>query len=287
MCVKSQSYIPEISRFQHLISHRENYERVYVAALTIHFDDSGTAPDQPIAVVAGWVSPVVQWIKFIRDWKKAELEYGFATFHMAEFIANNPKSEFADKNVWSGNHKKRAMLRLRYIIQQHAVQGFGVSVIKQDYDELVQGKLRKDTGEYHYTWAIRSVIGRVEKWRSEHGIKEPIEYIFDRMAHKRSKEEINLVFEQAESLPDSLHRYGIYKGCHSFRDKTEVLPLQAADILAWLLYRREQYRNSGLKLPAIAVDTFNYFNSRGLMAVYQTRKQLEEWVASRPELRQP
>jgi len=126
--------------------------------------------------------------------------------------------------------EEKVIRRLATIIGDRAGKGFAVAVIKKDYDELMPPELRKKIGEFHYTWAVRAVIGFMEKWRLENGVVEPTEYIFDRMVKGKERNEIDRVFEEAGRVDDSFHRYGIYKGCHSFRDKSQVLPLQAADI---------------------------------------------------------
>lgn len=274
MVRKSQPY--EIQRFEHIMAHRENSKAVYVAALTVHFDDSGTHKEAPIAVVAGWIAPVPQWKKFMRDWKKAALDEGFKVFHMAEFMANNHKSEFADKDKWNDSKKLRTVRRLREIIRQRTVRGFGITVHKQDYDDLVKGKLREKWGDFHYTWAVSIVIGLLENWRNESKIKEPIEYIFDRMSQGR--DEINDIFIKAESREDALNRYGIYKGCHSFRDKSVVLPLQASDMMAWLLYQRGLNDHSGKKGHPLTVETFDYFNRHKFKGGSFSRQNLAELV---------
>jgi hypothetical protein len=109
-------------------------EGVTVAALTAYFDDSGTHTSSPVALVAAWVSPAPQWKKLVREWNKAKDEFGFQTLHMAELMANNPKSEFADKDYWNEGRKAKLLKRLREIIGKHAGQGFENSVTRKDYD---------------------------------------------------------------------------------------------------------------------------------------------------------
>ena len=245
---------------------------MHVAVLTAYFDDSGTHPQSPVALVAGWISPVPQWKKLIRKWEKAKTDFGFDTLHMSELIANNPKSEFADKKYWNEARKEKLLKRLREIIGDHAGQGFENSVSKKDYDDLVQGENRRNMGNFRYTYAVEACLGQVEKWRAGKNISEPTEHIFDRMAKGSAKEEIERTFRDAENSDHSLHRYGIYKGCHSFRDRSDVIPLQAADMLAWCAFRHDRLRMSGEEYPSQAtVDTWNYFVNHGLIARFQTR----------------
>ena len=279
MCAKSQPC--EIARFEHIVSHRDNPKAVYVAAITVHFDDSGTHDQSPVAVVSALISPVPQWKKFSREWKKTAADEGFKMFHTAEFMANNHKSEFANKTNWNESKKLRVMRRLRHIICTRTVQGFGITVDKKDYDDLAPQEFRNKFGNFHYTWAVRTVIGLIENWREKHNIREPFEYIFDRMSQGRH--EIDQIFTVAEAHDDALHRYGISKGCHSFRDKAVILPLQASDIAAWLVYQRALNDVSGKQANKITVETFNYINDRHFKCGIFKREHLADLIAKEVE----
>lgn len=258
-----------------------------MAALTAYFDDSGTHPDSSVALVAGWVSPVIQWKKLVREWNKAKQEFRFDTLHMAELMANNPKSEFADKDYWSEKRKYLLLKRVREIIGKHAGQGFEYSVSRKDYDELVVGENRKHLGQFHYTYAVEACIGGIERWRKSEGTLEPTEYVFDRMAEPKAKKEIVRAFRDAAQFDDALLRYGIYENCLSFGDKSQIIPLQAADLLAWCSFRHDRYRMDGLEYPEAAIDTWNYFVEHGLIAKFQTREQLAALVAKNPRRKIP
>ena len=85
------------------------------------------------------------------------------------------------------------------------------AVYKNDYDELVPQDMRKDWGRFHYTWAIRNVIGAIDKWRPYHGIEKPIEYIFDwEKPGTEPRKEIEDVMEQAEEISGRLGLYTNY-----------------------------------------------------------------------------
>jgi len=254
-----------------------------VAALTVHFDDSGTHTTAPVAILGGWIAPFQQWKKFSRDWGKAKREYGFSVFHMAEFMANNPKSEFADKNNWNERKKATVVSRLSSIILERISQGFCLRVVKADYDAAVPKNKRDILGRFHYTYAVRAGIGHIERWRVNEKVHEPIEYIFDRMTKGDARTEIERVFAEAELLDDTLHKYGIYKGCHSFRDKADIFPLQAADMLAWLSQRAWAYEFEGAPMADYAIEAWNQFLLSGrVMAKGQTREHLERFIAKDP-----
>lgn len=256
-----------------------------MAALTAYFDDSGTHNDSATVVVAGFVSLPTQWKRFIREWNKAKLEYGFTEFHFACFLANNKDSDFADTRKWNDKYKATVLRKLRTLAAQHSIHAFSVSVSRRDYDELVVGDLRKDLGE-HFTYAVRAVLGFIENWRIENGIDEPIEYIFSTMKGQ-PKREIDGVFDGAAKLEGAqLRRFGIRPGCHSFRDMREILPLQAADLLAGCVYQRDKVRVRGVVIPQYVADTFNYFLERKgfFSSKFQNREALRRLVSEDPHL---
>jgi Protein of unknown function (DUF3800) len=242
-------------------------------AFTVYFDDSGTSPQNPIAVVGGWISPAEQWKKFEREWTRIQEAEGFHVLHMADFMFGSSRTEFGN---WNNLKKNRVIRALRKIIQAHCVYGFGFSVHKQDYDEIVSGDVRAKCGRFHYTWAVRMVLGKLERWRQDNLVREPIQYVFDRMSEGRY--EIDKVFADAENTGDAFNRYGIYPGCYSFQDKSDVLPLQAADLIAWLVYQRALNHALGKPPHRITAETFNAFNKRHLDSATISRAGLADFV---------
>jgi len=255
-----------------------------VAALTVYFDDSGTHNESPITVIGGWIAPIQQWKKFIKEWNKAKAEYGFGELHTANFMFNNKNSEFADKDEWNDAKKKIVLQRLESIILQRVSHGFCLRVVKKDHSELIPQELKKTVGNFPYTYALRGAIGFMENWRKKIGITEPTEYIFDTMTKGAAKTEINRVFEEAIQMENTLHKYGIYKGWHSFRDSEEILPLQAADMLAWLSLRAYMYEHNRSSMPQFAIETWNrLLLSKKLYAKAQTRENLREFMSKNPK----
>lgn len=121
----------ELKRFEHILSYRADYKTSPVAALTVYLDDSGSHGDTATVVVGAWIAPYPRWTRLIREWNKAKLEYGFQVMHMAEMMANNPKSEFADKSKWNDARKLATVRRLREIIRQNALHGFPCRSVEQ------------------------------------------------------------------------------------------------------------------------------------------------------------
>jgi Protein of unknown function (DUF3800) len=239
-----------VSRLEHIVlSCRHSLKGVNVAALTLYFDDSGTHLESPVAVAAAWISPALRWKRFEAEWEIVKREYGFECFHTAVFMAANQKSEFAN---WTESKRVKLLRRIEQLCHQRVAQGLAVSVAKKDYDRLVPESLRGQMGRFHYTWALTALIGLVERWR-ENRSDEPTEYILDYIGTTgtdlEKRLEIDSLFDYLSNREGAVKRYGISRGCHSFRHRCDLTPLQLSDFLAWSVLQRGHNLLTG-KVPA-------------------------------------
>ena len=69
-----------------------------------------------------------------------------------------------------------------------------------------------------------------------------------------------------------------------YRDKTAILPLQAADMLAWLSQRAHAYEFNAAPMPTYAIGVWNKFLlSKRVMAKGQTRQMMADFMAKDPK----
>jgi hypothetical protein len=199
----------------------------------LYCDDSGTHQQSPFAVAACFVADVVQWEHFVKDWNEANEVEKFGTFHMAAFVAKQKQFALPE---WQDEEKRdRTLKRLITIIKTRRRMGFFAVVEKSGYDAEVPPGMREryKLGNSHYSFAVRMVMAQVLKWRRKYGYREPIQFVFDQMS--KGKGEINAIFEKALNEGDEqalVHGISREAGW-SFQSKSEVVPLQAADVLAW------------------------------------------------------
>jgi hypothetical protein len=278
----------QYSSIQHIVesAHLGRSREVYVAALTIYIDDSGTSPANNVAVAAGWVAKMPTWKFFEREWEKAKnIESDkFSCMHMAEFV--DGRGDTNEFNGWSLDKKLRVASRLRKIIKKRALKGFALGVVKKDYDEIVPDGLKAQGFENHYTYAIRRVLGMIDGWRRYDMRNQSMEYIFDWLDRNDSKRrEIEAVFSLAEGQDEAFQRYGITMGGISFRERKSIPPLQAADMLAWTVYRAVLNEVENQKVNPIAFETFkDFYLHRHKMFIeggYNKRQDLIEWVSAK------
>jgi hypothetical protein len=159
-----------------------------------------------------------------------------SAMHMAEFVAGNRKSEFHD---WELEKKQRVLRRLRGIIKRHTVKCIGMAVAKSDYEQ-VSPTIKLKTGS-NSTFAVMLTMTMVGRWRLMQAIEEPIEYVFDWLdPNDPRRKQLEEFFENECARGQALQDYGMLSGGYSFRRREDTWPLQAADMLAWLLYNATQ-----------------------------------------------
>ena len=196
----------------------------------VYFDDSGTHSESDIAIGSCFVAPKEQWDWFVKNLDEAREREGFDCFHMADCMAG--RKEFAG---WNDVKRERVLRWLTEIIRTRATIGFSCGVPRKAWDEYTPERYVAIVGKRQYTFAVRSVMGIIEQWRTKFGYTQPMRYVFDRMS--QGKGEIMAIMDTAMEFPsDCLKKYGVVKGGYSFEDKRAFKPLQAADMLAWETY---------------------------------------------------
>ena len=195
-------------------------------------------------------------------------------------MAGNLESEFKG---WDIEKKKRVCSRMREIAMRYGINALSIAIDKDLYDEVIPQALRKELGEFHYTWAVGFMVEILERWRIDAKVGHPLEYKFDCMGKDKKnpkKKEIKTVMAKAE-----IRRPGHYNGHFSFCCAKQTPGLQCADILAWTCYNFAMLSIVGSPVHEIAKEGFAEFqayspcNVQWLQAIVQTREQLTNWVA--------
>ena len=248
--------------------------------ITVFVDDSGTSPDQQIAIASALIVESSRTGSLNNEVAALYGEEGFSYFHASECVAGNRESEFKD---WDYDKKRRVCSRMRQIAMKYGVNALSIAIDKRIYDEVVPRGARKGLGEFHYTLAVGFMVEFLERWRTDAKVGYPLEYIFDWMGEDKrnpAKKEIEIVMAKAEE-----RRPANYRGHYTFRRSRDTPGLQCADILAWTCYKFAVLKIAGTPVHEIVKEGFAEFaayhpcNSKWLQAIVQTREQLTKWVA--------
>jgi Protein of unknown function (DUF3800) len=279
---KSQSAI--IGRTHHMLVSvwGKQWKEIPLAMFTVYIDDSGTAPDQSVAIASAWIIPGDRIIRLENEWNALKQKEGFSSWHTAEFLAKNKKCEAVN---WDDPKLHRVFRRVRQIAKKYGVKVVSFAVSKQDYEDAIPPDLRKYTGKFHYTWAVRNVLDRILGWRRSRGIL-PLEYVFDWQdpkAERKKRREIEAAIDQAEQAATDAGFAGEFKN-FTFRPRENIPGLQCSDVLAWTAFQQvlTLERNTPLRKYAdMAWRDFDAHRDPDWREVITIRKsELQRWANS-------
>lgn len=207
-----------------------------MAMFTAFVDDSGTDPNQAVAIASAWIIPGRQIIRLENEWNTLKKKHGFSSWHTSEFVAKNKHCEAAN---WDDPKLDRVFKRVRQIAKKYGVKVISFAVSKQEYDDAIPSDLRPFTGKFHYTWAVRNLLDCILGWRRRLKIP-PLEYVFDWVdpkADRKKRREIEAAVEQAEEAARQAGFPGEFEN-FSFRRREKIPGLQCSDALAWTAFQQ-------------------------------------------------
>ncbi len=188
-----------------------------VAALTeysAYFDDGGHPDDQPVVLVAGFVAPKEQWLIFEREWREILSPLGIEEFHMTEFEACK---------VWSRGKKDEILGKLVSAIRRRIHRPLSATVVMQAYKEVNDVLALEQSIGTPFALVGRTVAAALNRWKAQYTKQDDPLWVFYERGTKHYGD-----FEEAmkrDRLPLPIPA-----------DKN-LIPLQAADLLAWeMLY---------------------------------------------------
>src|SRR4051794_23383288 len=201
-----------------------------LAMIRAYFDDSGTHDGSDAVVMAGLFGYPNQSDYLSELWAKQLAnpcpgKDAISRFHMAPCQASD--EEFLG---WKRIETDYLVDELIEIICKAGVYGFGCGLSRKTYDELVTGDQRRANGSAETSCTINCFQSLLRYSQEVIGSRESA-FVFDeRPDQKRNIERI----------------YGVYKGVQdngaeiasvTFGNSKRILPLQAADLLAWEVYQ--------------------------------------------------
>jgi Protein of unknown function (DUF3800) len=196
-----------------------------LAFFTVYLDDSGTAPDQPIASASALIIPEKRISELESNWNRFVKVQGISDFHASACAALKSK----EKQYWDldEEQKKHIFTRARQFCKGYGVQTFGFSVYKESRASVFSEDFRYYSGD-HYIWALRHILRNIEQWRKTRAIKEPMHYIFDwqEIGSDCREEIVDVMAQMAEQYNEDIH--------FNFGRRKDIPGLQCVDLISWL-----------------------------------------------------
>jgi Protein of unknown function (DUF3800) len=208
-------------------------------------DESGFGHG-PVMVMAGLIADVESWARFSDDWQEClDMRPRLPFFHMAEMFADS----------W-GDESKRRVARFQKIMATHAKGAVIVSIPLDDYRCIFGGQ---DVWKNPYLFLFFIFIRGYKRFSEEIGLDRTIDFVFDMQTGAMARVAEAWDFWKTEA-PQLLQFTG---GLPSFQDDKIVLPLQAADMLAWWIRRHmidDLNGQTRLAVPWTAKDQIRCLN---------------------------
>lgn len=183
--------------------------------LRAFFDDS--RQDGHVLILAGFVANVGQWLGFSDRWQQA----------LTMTQPHWPAFKMSQVNLSDPVQLERAEYHYR-IIEEFIPSAVCVAIPLQPLEKVME-EFRielKFRNPYYMAWLTTLSIFR--NFHVAHGWSQQIDVFFD-----RQNNEEKLVAEAWHIMVEDLGETAPFKNAPMFRDDEDMLPLQAADLLAW------------------------------------------------------
>lgn len=204
-------------------------EQRLVMNLTAYIDESGTHDASEVIAVAGFLSDTSKWVNFSVQWESALDDFGLSGgFHMADFANRVPPYD-----VWTEEERRQRLSRLLNIIKNNALVSFGVSFQKKAFDLLFSDRAKAICGG---PYGLAAMNCYMDVGRKLHDLNWDgrVAYVLESGA--KGAGQMSRVFLSNLNRPEQSE--GLHLLSLRFERKREFLPLQAADILAYELYKQ-------------------------------------------------
>jgi hypothetical protein len=210
--------------------------------LSAYFDESGTHAGSRVLCVAGYLSTPERWVAFERDWKSALKDCGIPFFHMVDF-ANHAPPYYSG---WSHSQRRVNYSRLVDIIKKRTLGSVGVCVPIDLYDKYVAPEVKGMPNGKPYCLAAATCFLDVATLVKQRAPAALVAYVLESGALGAGE----ILRQFQENINDPITKDYLRLLSLSFGDKRELVPLQAADILAYELYKHlPRQEGAVLQLP--------------------------------------
>lgn len=194
-------------------------------------DDSRSWEGERLLVLGGFVATIPQWKAFNDEWQQMlDMKPSIKYFKMNE--AAKARGQFL---YWSEERITERVQRAYKVIEEIGIPLQASVIIRLDafYEIFTEEYWEKNAINPYYL-AHGEIIRNFAHHQIKFGVDAPVDFIFDEQVMEQEKIRNAWGRIKAEADPAIRHLLG---NKPEFRDDEQVLPLQAADLLAWWVER--------------------------------------------------
>src|SRR5882672_3149158 len=215
---------------------REARAAKVLVMLQAFIDDSASEQGDRNLFLAGYIQRAPVWTAFSDDWQLVLASHPkIAHLHMVE--AESLRGEFRG---WSASQRDLKIQALAEVIERHGAVSIVCSISRNIFNSVLK-PIAPYALSSPYFYCFYGIIITAARWALARNGNVPIDFIFDE--HGALGTEASGWYEVIRQLqkPEIQQFLG---STPVFRDDKKFLPLQAADMLAWHLRRKNESRNA-------------------------------------------
>lgn len=200
-----------------------------ILVLRAYFDESGKLKDthETASAIGGCIASAEQWTLFESKWA-ATLK--FPDFKVSQLHMNNLESSTGEFAGWSQGKKEDFIDRLLKIMEEHCLKYLGAVVPLEQFKALDQASKMRLHDPY-FVCLEDAILFAAETAKKLFDPPEYVEIMCDREERFRAK--VLKVYDACETD----YRVGDRLASIGFGRMDRILPLQAADLIAYELLR--------------------------------------------------
>lgn len=222
--------------------------------LQAYVDDTNKS-GEPVFALGGLVAPVENWLRFSDAWD-AKLRESPAIEYFKASEAAALAGPFRDWKVIDRDRKVSALVS---IINGHAINYLGCAVVKRDWQEVFQGQMSKTMDSPVFFAYMRIITNLINTMYYSADLRDAVEFIFDEENQTIYREILNFwLAARVEYKARFRRRMG---NDPIMRDDRKVLPLQAADLIAWTFGKMS---DASLPCPSMAIGIRDQLTVSGI-----------------------
>jgi hypothetical protein len=211
--------------------------------LQAFIDDSASESGDKRLFLAGYVNTAERWALFSDAWDRELRSHpAINHFHMVE--AWNLSGEFRG---WSEEERNKKLLKLAALVGAYRPWSIECSVSRDEYWNIIRPVAPYGLGN-PYLACFQGVIFSLARLHHSMGASVPVDFIFDEQGALGADAVLFWEHMKTIPLPDGAVVLG---STPIFRDDKKILPLQAADFLAWHVRREREKRPNDPALAAL------------------------------------
>jgi len=223
------------------LAHKQRLSRM-LAMLQVYVDESGRGQESGAYVAAGFIASVETWLEFSRDWQIVRDEPPALAYFKTKEAMGMGGSPFEQFRGWTREEADHRIDKFAALIDKHKLIPTRVFIPHRHHERVFKGRVSREFDNPFFLPSY-SIIQVTLRNLAARGIKEKVDFIFDRTTRKEKK----LILKAWDFFREYAARQTkpLMGNEPDFRDSKEVLPLQVADLHAWHARKYAEMRARG------------------------------------------